>query len=198
MELAPDENCWGINNIIFERSVDIHFDMHHEGRMNEKQIERRKKVIKIAKELDIPVYACDTVPDSTYMRYPIEAVMKEFRTGYFSNGICYMIALAVMDGVTELNFYGVNHTRLKMLDEYTLQKPGVDYWLGVALGRGVKCNIHGAHSEIGKTFNGRAYGYDLSQDVMIKKYGRGKVISFDEYRNRVSGMTNNEIPDEVA
>jgi hypothetical protein len=174
MELAPEENCWGINNIIFERSVDIHFDMHHEGRMKPHQIERREKVIRRAKELDIPVYACDSIPDTTYIRYPIESVIREFRTGYFSNGICYMIALAVMNGVKELNFYGVNHTRLKMLDEYTLQKPGVDYWLGVALGRGVKLNIHGAHSEIGKTFDNRAYGYFLSQEAMIKKYGQKK------------------------
>ncbi len=170
MELAPEEDCWGINNIIFERSVDLHFDMHYDGRMNEKQINRRKEVIKRTNELNIPVYACHAIPDTTYMRYPIEDVIKEFRTGYFSNGICYMIALALLQGIKKFNFYGVNHTRLKMLDEYTLQKPGVDHWLGVILGRGAKYNIYGAHSEIGKTFDNRTYGYFLSQEAMIKKY----------------------------
>jgi hypothetical protein len=157
MELAPKENCWGINCIILERSVDLHFDMHTDGKMNEKQIARRELVIKQTKQMNIPVYACHAIPETTYIRYPIEDIIKEFRTGYFSNGICYMIALALYKGVKELNFYGVNHTRLNMIDEYTIQKPGVDYWLGVALGRGVKCNIHGVMSEI-----------------MIKKYGQKK------------------------
>jgi len=173
-ESAPDDNCWGINNIIFERSVDIHFDMHHEGRMKPHQIERRERVIRKTKELDIPVYACDAVPDSTYVRYPIEDVLREFPTShaYFSNGVCYMIALALMWDVKELNFYGVNHVRIDMLGEYTIQKPGVDHWLGVCVGRGIKYNVHGAWSEIGKSLDNRAYGYFLSQEALVKQYGQ--------------------------
>jgi hypothetical protein len=171
MELAPEENCWGINMVIFERDVDVHFDMHEEGKMAPHQIARRKEVIKTAEEKNIPVYACDAIEDTTYIRYPIEDVITEFPTGYFSNGICYMIALALLNGVKELNFYGVNHSKKNnIFDEYTMQKPGVDYWLGVALGRGVKCNVFGAMSEIGRTLENRSYGYQLSQEAMIKKY----------------------------
>lgn len=171
MKSAPTDNCWGMNSVIFERDVDVHFDMHEEGKMQPHQIERRENVIKVANEKNIPVYACHEIPGTTYVRYPIESVIKEFRTGYFSNGVCYMIAFALINGVKELNFYGVNHSRINMMDEYSLQKPGVDYWLGVAMGRGVKCNIFGAMAEIGKTFENRAYGYDLSQEAMVRTYG---------------------------
>jgi hypothetical protein len=179
MELAPDENCWGINMIIFERDVDVHFDMHQEGLMKPHQTERREKVIEVAKEKNTPVYSCEAIEGTTYIRYPIEDVISEFPTGYFSNGVCYMIALALLNGVKELNFYGVNHSRISMMGEYTLQKPGVDFWLGVALGRGVKCNIHGAMAEIGRTFENRSYGYFLSQETMVKKYGKliGAVVT---------------------
>jgi hypothetical protein len=82
-----------------------------------------------------------------------------------------MIALALLNGVKELNFYGVNHSKKNnIFDEYTMQKPGVDYWLGAAMSRGVEYNVHGALSEIGKTLYNRAYGYDISQEAMIKKY----------------------------
>lgn len=168
---APKRKCWGINSIIFERPVDIHFDMHQEGKMKPHQIERRLEVIERANRLNIPVYACDVPPNSTYIRYPIEEVIQRFPTGFFSNGVCYMIALALLKGVNEINFYGVNHSRLDMLGEYTIQKPGVDYWLGVAMGLGVKCNIHGNMSEIGRTFKNEAYGYRLSQEAMVEKYG---------------------------
>lgn len=169
MELAPNKNCWGINSIIFERDVDVHFDMHQEGKMKPHQIERREKVIERANERNIPVYACHAIEGTTYTRYPIEDVIKEFPTGYFSNGVCYMIALALLREIKEINFYGVNHTRINM-DEYTTQKPGVDYWLGIAFARGVKCNVHGAWSEIGRTFDNRAYGYFIPQESMVKTY----------------------------
>ena len=196
MDLAPskclknggDSAVWGINSVIFERDLDLQFDMHHEDKMEQHQRDRREGVIERANELNIPVYACHAIPDTTYIRYPIEDVITEFKTGYFSNGVCYMIALAVFLGVEEINTYGVNHMRINFADEYTIQKPGVDYWIGIARGRGVKFNIHGAHAEIGRTFFNRAYGYGLSQEGMIKKYDRDR---------SGNGAMRNEVADKT-
>ena len=179
MELAPEKGCWGINSVIFNRNVDLLFDMHQSGQMKEKQLERRKKIIEVTNETKTPVYSCEQIDGTTYIRYPIEEVINEFKTGYFSNGVCYMIALAILQGATEINFYGVNHSRMNFLDEYTLQKPGVDYWLGICLGRGVKYNIHGVMSEIGRTFNNHCYGYFLSQEGIVKKYTNKNFIGLD-------------------
>ena len=169
MDDAPEEDCWGVNIVILRRPVDIGFDMHQDGFMNEKQEQRRKEVIEVANEADIPVYSCSAIPGTTYVRYPIEHVVGKFKTGFFSNAICYMIALALADGVEELTFYGVNHLRVD--PTYALEKPGVDYWLGAAMALGVKCNIPFPTSEIGRTISNNAYGYELSQQDMVKKYG---------------------------
>jgi hypothetical protein len=172
MELAPRENCWGINSIIFERPVDIHFDMHHEGRMKPHQIERRQQTIEHANKYNIPVYGCDVPPGArTYIRYPIEEVLREFPTTYFSNGICYMIALALLKGAKEINFYGVNLCRLRMVSEYTLQKPAVDFWIGVILGRKIPFKINGHMADIGKTYDRLSYGYARTEEEMLKEYG---------------------------
>jgi len=167
---APKENCWGVNIVMLRRPVDVGFDMHEDGKMNDAQMQRRRQVIPWVSSQGIPVYAIHAIPDTTYIRYPIERVVQRFKTGYFSNAICYMIALALLQGVTQLNFYGVVHLRTH--EEYATQKPAVDYWLGRAAQMGVGCYIHGDYSEIGRTEDGLAYGYKLTAQEMIEKYGK--------------------------
>jgi hypothetical protein len=166
---APKDNCWGVNIVMLRRPVDVGFDMHEWGRMNDVQVERRRQIIPWVTERNIPVYAVHDIPNTTYRRYPIEKVVRKFKTGFFSNAICYMIALALLEGVDQLNFYGVVHLRTHK--EYATQKPAVDYWLGRAEQMGVKIYIHGDYSEIGRTEDGLAYGYNLTAQEMIKKYG---------------------------
>ena len=38
------------------------------------------------------------------------------------------------------------------------------------MGRGIKVNINGEKSEVGKTFDHRAYGYNIKQTDMVKNY----------------------------
>jgi hypothetical protein len=168
---APREfESWSVNiGILRHERVDVGFDMHEEGKMNGVQIERRRQIIPWATERKIPVYSVHAIPGTTYKRYPIEKVIKRFQTGFFSNAICYMIALALLEGVDKLNIYGVLH--LEKFDEYAMQKPGVDHWLGIAKGMGVEYYIHGGYCEIGRTKDGLAYGYKLSTQEMILKYG---------------------------
>ena len=168
-EDAPRENCWGVNIVMLRRPVDVGFDMHEEGKMNDIQMQRRREIIPWVTAQNIPVYAVDAIPGTTYIRYPMEEVVGKFRTGYFSNAICYMIALALLEGVDQLNFYGVVHLRTHK--EYAAQKPAVDYWIGRAEQMGVGVYIHGDYSEIGRTEDGLAYGYKLTAEELVKKYG---------------------------
>lgn len=111
-EVAPKENNWGVNAVIFKRDVEVLFDMHDERKFTLIQKERRKKIIKLANEKNIPVYACHHIPDTTYRRYPIEDVMAMFPRAFFSNAVCYMIALALIEGVERINMYGVNQAKV--------------------------------------------------------------------------------------
>lgn len=211
-ELAPADNCWGINSLIFERDVDLHFDMHHKDHLKPHQAERRKKIIKIANEKGISVYSCHNIPGTTYIRYPIELVLAMFPKAYFSNAVCYMIAYAIISNMQKINLYGVNHAKLGVktttyafkdivssydldvmdkstrqyvesmwdvpqsqqeptIEQYLKQKPAVDYWIGVADGMGIQVNIRNKQSELCKTYNGNVYGYNLSQEEMVRHYG---------------------------
>jgi hypothetical protein len=75
------------------------------------------------------VYA--DVPSS--MRYPIEVIQTEFQMGYMTNHLAYMVALALVQGVTHIGVFGCEYDTNS---EYGPQRGSAEYWLGVAYGRG--------------------------------------------------------------
>ena len=103
--------------------------------------------------------------------YPIEKVTEKFDTKFFSNSIAYMMAYAllhttsvqepgdrmprVIDGYNKIWFYGID---MMTNSSYVQEKGGVEFWMGVALGMGVKV-INTRGSATGKTWNGKMYGY---------------------------------------
>lgn len=99
--------------------------------------------------------------------FPIEACVKEFGIPYFTNTICYMIAYALLQNPESIELYGVNQAGSH---EYTEERGGVEYWLGIAIGRGIKVTINGKDSQLLR-YKGR-YGRELMY---------GYLQSFDEY-----------------
>lgn len=88
--------------------------------------------------------------------FPLDECVKEFGIPYFTNTIAYMIAHALLRGAKEIELYGVNQAGSH---EYAEEKGGVEYWIGVAVGRGVKVTINGKDSQLLK-YKGR-YGKDI-------------------------------------
>jgi len=88
------------------------------------------------------------------IKYPIEEIKKEFKTNYFSNTISYMIAYAIYTGVKQLRFFGVDAPYGGI---YETERSGIEYWLGRAEDRGVKC-IPGPSSHLLLTMSGNLYG----------------------------------------
>ncbi len=72
--------------------------------------------------------------------FPLEECVKEFGMPYFTNTISYMIAYAMLKGAKEIELFGVNQASSS---EYFYEKAGVEYWLGIANGRGLKITING-------------------------------------------------------
>lgn len=91
----------------------------------------------------IAPYKYEEIPLSE--AFPLDACVKEFGAPYFSNTIGYMIAYALLKGAKEIDLYGINQASS---GEYFYEKAGVEYWLGVAIGRGVKVTINGIRSEL--------------------------------------------------
>lgn len=78
-------------------------------------------------------------------RFPFEAVretvFKNFprwdQEDWYNDSPAYMIALAIHEGATDIGIYGVD---LADRPEFGLQKPCLDFLIGVAMGKGI--NIH--------------------------------------------------------
>lgn len=88
--------------------------------------------------LNIPVYTLYELPGvDLAMKFPIEEAAKI--RDYFSCTFCYQIALALLEGVTELRLYG---TPLIGAREALVERPCVEWWLGYAHGKGVKVEVH--------------------------------------------------------
>lgn len=87
--------------------------------------------------------------------YPMQEVFAKFRTKFFSNAICYMIAYALLHEYEKLWFYGID---MMTNSSYIIEKGGVEYWMGIAHALGMPI-INTRESATGKTIDGRMYGY---------------------------------------
>lgn len=127
--LVADGQKWTVNRA--DEGCDVMFDMHPVG-MYPRHAEQRVKARMMGQEL------------ITLDNYPIDAVKKKFKTEYFSNSIPFMIALAIFQGASRIDFYGC-HINTAPGDTEIVAKshPGVEYWIGRAQGMGIDVRIHG-------------------------------------------------------
>lgn len=142
----PNGETWGVNDLVLRRRVKRVFDMHKVGNWEnpQLQIDVKDEADRIgAKHIDLE-------------NYPLNEIKAFFKTDYFSNSIDYMIALAIYEGATSIDLYGIN---MIVESEWAFEKPGVDYWCGQAMGRGIEINICSPISTIMKTKDGLLYGY---------------------------------------
>ena len=139
-------------------------------------IDNLGKVVEMINQIKVPLIApfkYEEIPLS--QRFPMEECAKEFGMPYFSNTIAYMIAYALLQKVKEIEIFGVNQASSQ---EYFYEKSGVEYWLGMAVGRGVKVTLNGDKSELltnkPRFGGGILYGYNLTYDQLVesqKKFG---------------------------
>jgi hypothetical protein len=68
-------------------------------------------------------------------------VSPEWRDGYFTNTISYMIALAIYEEFEVIEIYGVD---MAVGTEYNEQRPSCEYYIGIAKGRGIDIKLPAA------------------------------------------------------
>ena len=178
---APlDEPCWGFYSTAALRPVDVIFDMHpipdmlsgkrqEEGRTYRNPQATAKMLMK-AKANNVPVFSLEAYEGC--VKYPIKEIVKEFNISFFSCGPCYVIALALYMGATEINLYGIRLVGR----EYKFEKEGILYWRGRAEGMGVKFEVKTPSNLMnldprvlkGYTFPSEVYGYEVPQDNFIE------------------------------
>lgn len=135
VECPYDHEVWGVNRVYkFAKRIDRLFCI---GSVDELEDIREYQA-----ELGF-----DIVDTSNY---PIYKVMDYFQTDYFSDTVCYMMALALIEGYERIYLYGVD-----MLGEYAVERNGVEYWVGRAIGKGAQV-INTFGSAVCK---GKMYGF---------------------------------------
>ena len=105
----------------------------------------------------------------TNENFPMEDIPEEQR--YFTNSVCYMIALAILEGYGRIELYGVNQAGMF---EYMEQRRGVEFWIGYALGKGIEVYIH-EPSKLLKNSGEDPYGYEKKEGLKNERKAKGGV-----------------------
>lgn len=146
-----DYHCetWGVNNTYtFAPRLDrlYIFDPVTEWEFSFESLHKCKQLVL---SYPNPIFAKNSIV------YPIREILKYFNTMYFSNAICYMLAHALYEKYEKIWLFGID---MATRSTYLFERPGVDYWCGIAHAMGVPV-IQPKESATCKTIDGKMYGY---------------------------------------
>lgn len=112
--------------------------------------------------------------------YPKEQVVAAFsltetagndrrRLAYFTNQVSWMVALAILEGATDIGLWGVDMAQHGdgVKSEYAYQRPSCEYFLGIAAGRGIRTTVHEASDLLKARL---LYGFDPDTNAMRLKW----------------------------
>lgn len=109
-----------------------------------------------------PVYMqkhYDDIPNSVV--YPLQLLIDQY-TGYYTNSISYMLAMAIHEGFKEIHIYGVD---MAQDTEYNTQRPSCEFYIGYAMGRGSTVYLP-PDSDLCKT--SFLYGYESEKIAALR------------------------------
>lgn len=152
----PSWEIWAHTSVNrFVQRCDRWFEIHPPHVFQAKTKHGRSDWYGWLKGLRQPIYMQDVYPEiPTSVRYPKERVLSEFPR-YFSSTVAWMIALALTEGVHTIGLWGVHFASGS---EYAEQRAGAEFWIGVAMGRGVQIKIPEGCPLLGEPRD--LYGYE--------------------------------------
>jgi len=137
--LAPyDDEAWEIwglgvhlkDHSRISRIFEIHQDMSYESDAYPQMLADKR----------IPLVVSDQFPIMAdhITTYPMDKAMS-LMGGMLTSSTAYMMAYAILEGVTHINIYGVD---MDVCDkEYFYQRPGMYAWIGYARALGIKVEV---------------------------------------------------------
>jgi len=133
----PEFEIWACNEFyMLKKRIDMLFELHPRHELENK--DRNKEHVKALGELKCPILMqkhFDDIPLS--IPFPKDYIVEKYGT-YFTNTISWQIALAIDLGFQEIHLYGIN---MANDEEYKSQRPSVEYFVGLARGKGIKVVI---------------------------------------------------------
>lgn len=168
----PEWEIWGTSRLwkMIPRQ-DVWFELHDLDEIGrgwdctdrERRVQRDEH-LEWLEGADIPVYLQDEderVPSG--LRYPLDEIADTLREQYgdteryFTNSISYMLAYALYCNVDEVGVWGVD---MALDNEYTSQRPSVEYWIGLLRGAGITVHIPASCDLLQKS---HLYGYEFEE-----------------------------------
>jgi hypothetical protein len=188
----PTFDIWGVAHCCFLpecKKLDEIYELHLEPIWRN---DWKGRGVPFARFPDAKVYMVDNYPDiNNCVRFPIEDI-KEKYGNYWTNSPAFMIALAIERGYEEIHVYGIHFLQD---EEFFFQRPCFEYYLGIAVGRGIKIFMAEA-ADILKFSH--IYGYeDVSENVTksnkrIEEFDtRGNQFILE--KNKVISSCNNKL-----
>lgn len=136
--MDPAIELWGMNQsyIHFERRPDRWFEIHRPESREDVAVPDYLADLEV---IGCPLYMIDRDPKfPTSVAYPLRRVQEmvpDVYRRYFTSAAAYMTALAIVEGFDEIALYGID---CATGTEYAAQKPCLEAWLSLAMGRGIR------------------------------------------------------------
>jgi hypothetical protein len=190
------DEIWSLNHIYTIRNfpqVDRLFELHHKYWYLRKEIPKSVAYNKwLRLKHPFPIYMQKVhkeVPSS--VKFPLKEVIADCLPGlveiddnkneimrtYFTSSFAYMLALAIHEKFDIVEIYGVD---MENNTEYGYQRPCGEFWIGLALGRGIKIVL----PEPCLLCDAPLYGYDVVPYIdvnRLKEILKIYQIKYNEY-----------------
>ena len=181
---GEETEVWGCSRAIKakRRSVPLtrfyHMDDMRKFRSGEWAQKNLREVGKI-KIHDFPIITCTVYPEfPTTRAYDRDAAFEYFGVDYYTCSICYMIADAIREGYEKIIVHRI-HEHVWSID-YIGQKAGLDFWCGMAMGKGILVEVS-EDSALCRPYFWEldAYGYtpeDWTQEDYDREYSATQIL----------------------
>jgi hypothetical protein len=167
---------WGLNSLYaflprWDRWYEIHPREHIAKDLNRAELKQlgtehvdwlKKQSGPVEGEKFRPIYMQDHYDDiPASVRWPREEINKwttamfgpQAELDYFTSTPGEMMAHAIFEGAGEIHLYGID---LLQSEEYAYQRPGCEYWIGIARGLGIRVYVPQASAMLKANY---VYGY---------------------------------------
>jgi len=161
-------------NEIAQPRYDIHFELHPRRVQSAQDLAWLAQCTAPCYVLDPGEWAEGEIPQP--VRFPLEWILEV--TGgrrYFTCTFAMQIAWALAEGYTEIGLWGID-LDLGTHRERLVEKPCVEYWLGLAEGRGVKITLPRESTMLHRPY---VYGLDYENEKanverVVEDFGLGQ------------------------
>lgn len=153
----PNTETWGCNSIYRDVKLDRLFVMHD---IRKDIFLRDVNFFEEMNKQDIPVYMTSPEPGLKQgIVYPVKEVYNEFKVIFFMDTIAWMMAYAIMLKPKKISLYGVDMRPDSGIEHHKNEKGCVEFWCGVATGRGIKLYIPPESFIMKSIIGGIFYGF---------------------------------------